>query len=143
MAFNVTVHDSKRVHVLEDNGDVSGDFDPGFAIQLDLVLLDVQQVEQRVRHVLKHNVDVWNVRDHAHQDTDVWMPQNSLHHDFVLNFLQQLVCQPRVEDLLDCDRRTVELALVNYGESTLANFLSDLNVVKGDLSNSWNWRKSS
>ena len=57
--------------------------------------------------MFKHNIDIGNLRDHTHQDCDVRVAQDRLHHDLVLDFLQELVCETRVKDLLDGHRGAV------------------------------------
>jgi len=92
--------------------------------------------------MFKHNIDIGNLWDHTHQDRDVRVAQNRLHHDLVLNFLEEFVCQSRVKDLLDGNRGAVQLSFVDYTETTLGNFLTEFNVRNSDLSDSWNWWKS-
>mmetsp|Transcript_4446 Transcript_4446/g.7579 ORF Transcript_4446/g.7579 Transcript_4446/m.7579 type:complete len:397 (+) Transcript_4446:454-1644(+) len=134
MAFDVAVHDADVVHVLEGDGRVARDFQPQLGRDLQLALLHVQQVEERaLAHVLEHDVDVGDLGDHAHQDGDVRVPQDALHHDFVLDLLQQVVGQARVEDLLDGYGRAVQLALVDDGEAALTYLLGDLDVLNGDF----------
>ena len=64
--------------------------------------------------MLENYVDVRDFGDHAHQDRNVRVPQDALHHDLVLNFLEQLICQTRVEYFLNCYWSSVEKAFVNY-----------------------------
>ena len=78
--------------------------------------------------MLKHDIDIRNFGDNSHQDGDVGMSQDGLHDDLVLDFLKELVCQSRVEDLLDGHGGTVKLALVNHTEAALANLLTEFEV---------------
>jgi len=58
-------------------------------------------------HVFKHDYNVGNVRHDAHEKGDVWVAQDTLHDNFVLNFTQQLVRHIWVEDFLDCHWRPI------------------------------------
>jgi hypothetical protein len=48
-------------------------------------LFQVEEVEQRAGHMLENDDDVGNLWHHAHDQGDVRVAQNRLHHDFVLN----------------------------------------------------------
>ena len=70
-------------------------------------------VERALTHVLENDVDIRNFGNDAHEHRDVRVPQNALHNNLILNFLQEFVSQTRVEYLFDGDRRAVQKALVN------------------------------
>lgn len=70
------------------------------------------------------------------------MPQYTLHDDFVVDFLQELISKTRVEDLLDGDWCTIQEALMNYRKATLRDLLSYFDVVDSDFSYSWNLRQT-
>ena len=71
------------------------------------------------------------------------MPQDTLHHYLVLDLLKQLISQPRVENLFDSHISPVESALVDGGETTLTNLLSEFQVTQSDLSNTRNCGQAS
>lgn len=128
MTFDVPVHDTQAVHVQKHESSVSCDGEFLLHTQL-LVLLHVEQIVKRpLLTQLEHDVNIWNFRDHAHQHHDVRVPQNALHHNFVLNLHQQLVRQPWVEYFFDSDSCSVQLALMNRREASLANFLAHFEV---------------
>ena len=76
--------------------------------------------------MLEDDIDIRNFGNDAHEHRDVRMAQNTLHYYFVLDLLQELVGQTRVEYLFDRYRRTVELAYVNCREAALPDLVSDL-----------------
>lgn len=140
MTLDVSVHDAQVVHVLKHCGSIPSNSNPLFGGEFNCLLLHMEHVvEGALRHMLKHDVDVGDLRDHTHQDRDVRMSQYTLHDDFVLDFLQQLVCEARVENLLDGHRGTVQLPLVDDAEATLGNLFAQLDISNGDLSNTWHW----
>lgn len=72
-------------------------------------------------------VDYDNVRDRGtatHEQGNVGVSQNALHHDFILNLGQEFVRDVGVENFLNCDRRAIQQALVDDRETTLAYLLS-------------------
>jgi len=61
-------------------------------------------------------VDYDNVGDRGtatHEQGNVGVSQNALHHDFILYLGQELVRDVGVENFLDCYRRTIKQALVD------------------------------
>jgi hypothetical protein len=64
------------------------------------------------------------------------MTEDALHNDFVLDFLEELFSETRVEDLLNCDRRAVEKAAVDGGETALTNLLAYKQLRQLDFANS-------
>ena len=70
------------------------------------------------------------------------MPQDTLHNNLVLNFSQEIVGHLRVEDLLDGYWGTVEETLMDDREATLADLVTKLEIIHGDLSHSGHHRKS-
>lgn len=56
---------------------------------------------------LWHDVDVGDFWNNTHQKSRVWMTQNALHHDLILDLLKKLISEPGVEDFLDGDRSAV------------------------------------
>lgn len=67
----------------------------------------MQKVVKRARHVLKDDYDIRNLRHHAHKESDIRMSQDTLHYDFVIDFIKKLIRQPGIEYLLDCNRAAV------------------------------------
>ena len=61
------------------------------------------------------------------------MSENRLHHDFVLNFGEEVVRYFWVKDFLDCAGGAVEEAFVDYGEAALADLLAKFDIGFGDL----------
>ena len=77
------------MHVLEDYSDVSCDSYSFLIFYLYLVLLHVQQIKKTaLLHQFKHNVNIWDFRNYSHEHSNVWVSQNTLHHDFILDFLE-------------------------------------------------------
>ena len=53
------------------------------------VLFDMKKlVKVALLNELKYNNYVWNGGNNSHQGHNVWVPQNTLHYDFVLDFLE-------------------------------------------------------
>ena len=71
------------------------------------------------------------------------MPQDALHNNLVLNLHQQLICDVRVEDLLDGNWCSVEQALVDHREATLPDLLPNLNIIHADLADTRDRRQPS
>ena len=93
--------------------------------------------------MLEDDVDIRNFGNDAHEHRDVRVPQNALHDDLILNFLQQLVGQARVEYLFNCHRRAVQQALVDSREATLTNLFAYLQIGQCDLAHSRHgWQSS-
>jgi len=68
-------------------GGLECDLQSLFNSQLYLVLLNVEHlVEGPLVDHLKHYDDVWDRGDDSHQQRDVWMSQDTLHYDFILDF---------------------------------------------------------
>ena len=99
--------------------------------------------EQAVVYQFVYDNDVWNWRATSHQQRDVWVPQNALHHDFILNFCQQFVGNTRVENFLDRNWCPIQCALMDHREATLANLLSDFDIGHRDFAHSCYWGQSS
>lgn len=78
--------------------------------------------------MLKHNYDIRDLRHDSHEHNNVGMPQNTLHHDLILNFLEEVVRYLRVKYLLNSTRRVIERSFVNDRESSLANLFSELHI---------------
>ena len=79
-----------------------------------LCFAQVQHVVQRTLcYVFKDYHDVLSIRHDSHQKHNVRMPQNTLHHHLILNFLQQLFRQPWVKYFLDGHGSPVQEALVD------------------------------
>lgn len=70
------------------------------------------------------------------------MAQDALHYNFILNFRQQFICQPWVEDFFDCNRRPVQKALVDDTEAALTNLLADLDVLQRNFANARDLRQT-
>jgi len=83
--------------------------------------------------MLKDNVNVGNLRNDSHEHGNVWMAEYTLHHNLVLNFVQQFVRQSRVENLLDGHRSAIEFAHMNRRKAALSNFITNLNIIYGYL----------
>jgi len=103
----------------------------------------VQQVEQRtLSNVFEHNHDVRDLRNDAHEKSDVRVSKNTLHNDLVLDFGEKLVGESWVEDLFYGDRSPVEEPLVNDREPALPDLFAKLKITKCDLSDTWHLRES-
>ena len=72
----------------------------------------------------ENDVNVWNLGDDTHKHGYVWMSEDALHYDFVLNFLEELVCYSWVDDFLDGDGGTIEFTSVDDRETTLGYLFS-------------------
>lgn len=71
------------------------------------------------------------------------MTQDALHHDFILNLGEQLIGDAWVEDLLNSYRCSIQGALVDHGEATLADLLTNLNVGHLNFTDTWDgWQSS-
>jgi hypothetical protein len=115
VALDISVHDTQVVHIFKDSSSVKCNFEAHFDRQLKLHLLHVEQVEEgALTDMLEHDVDVRDLRDDSHEHGDVWVPQNTLHHHFVLNFLEQFISQSRIKDLLNGHWSSIQLSFVNY-----------------------------
>ena len=57
---------------------------------------------------LKNDVDIWNLWDNTHKHGNVRMSKDALHYDFVLNFLEELICYSWVYDFLDGNWGTIK-----------------------------------
>ena len=132
VTLDVAVHDAQVVHVEVDARAVEGNVDARAQAQL-RVPLHVEQREETVVDELVHDHDVGDARAAAHEQGDVRVPQDRLHHDFVLNLGQQFVRDVRVENLLNRHGRAVEQALVDHRETALADLLVDFQVRDADL----------
>jgi len=82
------------------------------------------------------------MRNDAHEHGDVRVPEYALHHDLVLDLVQQLVRRPWVKDLFDGHGRAIELTHVDGREAALSDLLADLNVIDGYLPHAWNSRQA-
>jgi len=144
VTLDISVNDTQMVHVLEDGGRIPSYSDSFFGAQIDCLLLHVEHIIQRaLRNMLKDDIDIWDFGDHTHQDGDVRMSEDTLHHDFVLDFLKELICESGVEDFLDGNWCAIKLALVDDTETSLSDFFSKFKILNGNFSNTWDWRKSS
>jgi len=112
VTFNVSVDNAQVVHVQVDSGAVQGNFHSLRQRQLHIPL-HMQHVEQTVVHQLVDDHDVWDCRAASHEEGDVRVSQNALHHDFILDLSQQLVSDVRVENFLDCNRGAIEETLMD------------------------------
>ena len=90
------------MHIKVYSGTVECDFDSKFQWDL-LSALHMQQRKQTIVNQFIDNYNVWDRGTASHKQCNVWMPQNALHHDLVLNFSKQLISYVRVEDFLDRD----------------------------------------
>ena len=100
----------------------------------------MQQIKQRpLRYVFEDDYNVRNLRDHAHEKSDVRMAQDALHYDFILNFRQQLVGQAGVKDFLNGYRCSVQEAFMNNAKPALTDLFPDFNVLQGNFTNSWDF----
>ena len=70
--------------------------------------------------------DLWH---HTHEKDDVWVSQDTLHNDFVVDFCEQIICKSWVKDFLDCYWSSIEEAFVDDRKATLRNLLSNFNVI--------------
>lgn len=105
--------DAQVMHVQVDSGTVQGYLDAHGHAQLDIAF-HVQHGEEAIVNELVHDHDVGDRGTAAHEKGNVWVPQNALHDNLVLNFSQQLVSDARVEDFFNGDWCTVEASFVNY-----------------------------
>lgn len=114
------------MHIFENDGYVSGDSYSFFGAYLHGVFLHVKQIEKTsLLYKFENDVNVWNFRDNTHQHGNVWVSKDALHHNFVLNFLQELVCYSWVDDFLDGDWGAIEFTIVDDRETTLAYLISN------------------
>lgn len=65
------------------------------------------------------------------------MAQNCLHHDFVLDFCEELIRDVGVEDFLDSNWCAIQQSFVNDRETALADLLTHFNVAHLDFSDAW------
>ena len=87
--------------------------------------------------MFKHDNNIRNLRHNSHQRNNLRMPQNTLHHDLILNFLKEVVCYLWVKNFLDSTRSVVECTFVNNWESSLTNLLTELDIWHLNFSDSW------
>ena len=118
LTLDVSVDDAEGMHILENACHIKGNSEPLRKRQLDFAcasLFHMKQVEKAsLFHVLENNHDVRDLRYHAHEQCYVGVSKDALHHDFILNFGKQLICQPWVEDFLDCYRRAIQEAFMDH-----------------------------
>ena len=114
VALNVAVDDAEAVHVTEGCRDVLGDLDARLVGQIDVLPQMQHVVETALANVLEDDVDIRDLWNDTHQQHDVRMAQYTLHDYLVLNFLKQVISQPRVENLFNGDWRAVQSSDV-YG----------------------------
>ncbi len=139
LTLNVSVHYSQLMHVQECACCIKCNLHSLFKRQIDHFLFHVKQVEQTsLVHMLEHNHYIGNLRNHTHQHADVRVSQNALHHNLIVDFLQQRICYVWIEYFLNRHRGPIAEPSVDYGEASLANLLSDLQVSMFDLSDSRN-----
>ena len=82
--------------------------------QIDHLLAHVKQiVETALFDIFKNDDDVWNLWHDTHEEANVWMSQDALHDNLVLDLLQKSVCDVRVKDFLDSYRSSITIAFVN------------------------------
>ena len=85
--------------------------------------------------MLKDDHYLWDGRHHTHKQGDIRMPKDALHNYLILDFLKKVLSDVWVENFLDSHRCPVKLALVYYGEASLAYFLTEVQVLLCDFSN--------
>jgi hypothetical protein len=71
------------------------------------------------------------------------MTQDTLHHDLILNFLEQIICNLGIEYFFDSTWSIVQSTFVDNWESALANLLTELDICILNFSDSWYHRQSS
>ena len=141
VTLDVTMNDAKIVHVKIYAGTVEDNLHAQRHRHLN-VSLHVERREQAVVDQFVNDHDVGDRRTAAHEQGNVWVPQNALHDNFVLNLRQQLICDIRVKDFLNCHRSAVQRAFMNDRKASLANLLSDLDVSHCDLPYAWDGRQT-
>ena len=141
MALDVAVYDSEVMHIEINPGALECDFDSEGHREVD-VALHVQRREQAVVHELIDDHDVWDGGAAAHQQGDIGVPQDALHHNLVLNLREQLVGDAWVEDFLYRDGRAVQAALVDHRKTALADLLAHFDVAHGDFAHARHGRQS-
>ena len=94
--------------------------------------------------MLKYDDDVGNFGHDTHKECDVGVAKNSLHHNFILNFCKQIISDRRIKNFLDCDGCSIQSSLVDDAKATLANLLTEFEIVHCDFSNaSDGWQTTS
>ena len=102
--------------------------------------LHMEHGKETVVHQLVDNDNVGNRGTATHEQGNVRVSKNALHHNFILNLGQKLVRDVRVKDFFNGDWSAIEKALVNHRETSLTNLLRNLNIVHGDFTHTWhNW----
>ena len=61
----------------------------------------MEHVVEGVVHVFEDDDDVGNFGDDAHEEDDVRVTEDALHDDFVLDFVEEVVSETRVEYFFD------------------------------------------
>tara|TARA_B110000285_G_scaffold221066_1_gene273535 strand:+ start:550 stop:933 length:384 start_codon:yes stop_codon:yes gene_type:complete len=125
MAFDISVNESKMMHIFKNNGYVSCYSYSFFAAQLYCCFLHVKQIEETTLFdELENYVDVWNLGDDTHKHGNVRMSKDALHYDFVLDFLKKLICNSWVNNFLDGNWSTIKFTGMDDRETTLTNLFS-------------------
>ena len=125
MTFDISVDESKMMHIFKNNGYVSCYSYSFFAAQLYCLFLHMKQIEETALFdELENNVDVWNLWDDTHKHSNVRMSKDTLHYDFVLNFLKKLICDSWIDDFLDSYRSTIKFTSMDDRETTLTDLFS-------------------
>lgn len=91
--------------------------------------------------MFEHNHDVRDLRNDAHEKSDVRVSKNTLHNDLVLDFSEELVGESWIEYLFYGDRSPVEETLVNDRKPTLPDLFAELKITQCDLSDTWHLRE--
>lgn len=131
------------MHILEYSCSIQSYFQSSFQRQVDQHFFHVQQSEQTaLRNMLENNHYVWDFGHHTHKQSNVWMPQNWLHHYFVLNFSKQIVSNRWIEYFFYGHRCSVKRAFMDHWETSLPNLLTKLQIIQRNLSHTRNWRQS-
>ena len=76
--------------------------------------------------MLEDNDYIGDLGDHAHQHADVWVTQDALHDDFILDLFQERICYIGIENFLYRYGGSIAETCVNHGETTLSYLLTNV-----------------
>lgn len=108
VTLNVSVNYAQLMHVLENHSDFSCHPDSHFHRELDLLFFVMKEVEQRpLTHNFENDNYLRDFRHNSHKKCNVRVSQNALHHDFVVDLVQEFFGQSRIEYLFYCHRGAI------------------------------------
>ena len=123
--LKIPVYNSKLMHIIKALCNIISHFIPGFNRNLHL-FLKMEKIVKGAVHVFKDNDNVRDLGYNTHKQDNIWVAKDALHYYFVLDFVEEFICETRVKDFLNCYCCPIELAFVNHREASLAYLFTHL-----------------